>query len=31
MARASRIDDRRNAGTDAKNIGVHAEDAETIH
>ena len=31
MARASRIHDRRNAGTDAKNIGVHAEDAETIH
>jgi hypothetical protein len=31
MARAARVHDRRNPGTDTENIGVHAESAETVH
>src|SRR4029077_12027314 len=31
MPCASRVHDRRNAGTDAKNIRIHAEGAETVH
>ena len=31
MTGASRVHDRRNAGTHAKNIGVYAEGAETVH